>query len=47
MPRERISWDALRIFVAVHRLGSFSAAADELGLAQSSVSSATTERTLL
>lgn len=38
MPQERGSWDALRVFVTVHRLGSFSAAADELGLAQSSVS---------
>ncbi len=32
------SWDALRVFVAVYRARSFSAAADELGLAQSSVS---------
>ena len=32
------SWDALRVFMAVVRAGSFSAAADELGLAQSSVS---------
>lgn len=32
------SWDALRVFVSVFRAGSFSAAADELGLAQSSVS---------
>lgn len=32
------SWDALRVFVAVFRAGSFSAAADELGVAQSSVS---------
>lgn len=32
------SWDGLRIFVAVLRAGSFSAAADELGMAQSSVS---------
>jgi DNA-binding transcriptional LysR family regulator len=33
-----VSWDALRVFIAVFRAGSFSAAADELGLAQSSVS---------
>ena len=33
-----VSWDALRVFVAAHRAGSFSAAADELGVAQSSVS---------
>ncbi|KAB1653426.1 LysR family transcriptional regulator [Pseudoclavibacter chungangensis] len=33
-----VSWDALRVFLAVHRAGSFSAAADELGSAQSSVS---------
>lgn len=33
-----ISWDALRVFIAVFRAGSFSAAADELGVAQSSVS---------
>jgi DNA-binding transcriptional LysR family regulator len=32
------SWDALRVFIAVVRAGSFSAAADELGVAQSSVS---------
>ncbi len=32
------SWDALRVFVVVLRAGSFSAAADELGLARSSVS---------
>ncbi|QIM16812.1 LysR family transcriptional regulator [Leucobacter insecticola] len=34
----RVSWDALRVFVAVLRAGSFSAAADELGTAQSSLS---------
>lgn len=33
-----VSWDALRVFVAVFRAGSFSAAADELRMAQSSVS---------
>ncbi len=33
-----VSWDALRVFIAVFRAGSFSAAADELGVAQSSVS---------
>lgn len=33
-----VSWDALRAFVAVFRAGSFSAAADELGVAQSSLS---------
>ncbi|HIY65044.1 MAG TPA: LysR family transcriptional regulator [Candidatus Agrococcus pullicola] len=32
------SWDALRVFIVVLRAGSFSAAADELGLARSSVS---------
>lgn len=32
------SWDALRVFIAVFRAGSFTAAADELGVAQSSVS---------
>lgn len=37
-PARAASWDALRVFVAVHRAGSFSAAADELQLAQSSVS---------
>lgn len=36
--RSVMSWDALRVFLAVHRAGSFSAAADELGVAQSSVS---------
>lgn len=33
-----VSWDALRAFIAVFRAGSFSAAADELGVAQSSLS---------
>lgn len=33
-----VSWDALRVFIAVARAGSFSAAATELRLAQSSVS---------
>ncbi|WP_312979912.1 LysR family transcriptional regulator [Corynebacterium sp.] len=33
-----VSWDGLRVFVTVLRAGSFSVAADELGLAQSSVS---------
>lgn len=33
-----VSWDALRVFVAVFRAGSFSSAADDLGVAQSSVS---------
>lgn len=32
------SWDALRAFIAVFRAGSFSAAADDLGVAQSSLS---------
>ena len=36
--RARMSWDALRVLVVVQRAGSLSAAADELGLAQSSVS---------
>lgn len=36
--RPVMSWDALRVFIAVYRAGSFSAAADELGVAQSSVS---------
>lgn len=36
--RSVMSWDALRVFLAVHRAGSFSAAADELGVAQSSLS---------
>lgn len=45
---ERVSWDALRAFVAVARAGSFSAAAQTLGLAQSSLSEqvARLERTL-
>ncbi|MCS4593358.1 LysR family transcriptional regulator [Brevibacterium sediminis] len=34
----KISWDALRLFLAVARARSISAAADELGVAQSSVS---------
>lgn len=38
MAKQVKSWDALRVFVAVYRAGSFSAGADELGLAQSSVS---------
>lgn len=33
-----VSWDSLRVFIVVYRAGSFSAAADELGVAQSSVS---------
>lgn len=36
--RPGVSWDALRVFMAVFRAGSFSAAAAELGSAQSSVS---------
>lgn len=42
------SWDLLRIFIAVFRAGSFSAAADDLGVAQSSLSEqiARLERTL-
>lgn len=45
---ERVSWDALKAFVAVARAGSFSAAAQTLGLAQSSLSEqvARLERTL-
>lgn len=35
---DRVSWDALRVFVTAVRAGSLSAAARELGLAQSSVS---------
>jgi DNA-binding transcriptional LysR family regulator len=37
VPKE-VSWDALRLFLVVFRAGSFSAAADEIGAAQSSVS---------
>ncbi|QVQ51532.1 LysR family transcriptional regulator [Spiractinospora alimapuensis] len=33
-----VSWDALRVFVAVYRVGSITGAADELGMAQASVS---------
>lgn len=33
-----VSWDALRAFIVVFRAGSLSAAADELGVAQSSLS---------
>ncbi len=33
-----VSWDALRVFLVVYRAGSISAAADEMGMAQSSVS---------